>query len=351
MTSTIKKLGLLDRYLTVWILLAMAVGVLVSHFIPASRLLVAHFNTHAGNWVIGVGLIIMMYPPLAKVRYSAVPRVFKNTKLLALSFLLNWLIGPALMFLLAIIFLRNSPHLMVGLILIGLARCIAMVIVWNDLAKGSSEYCAGLVAFNSLFQILLYATYAYFFITVLPPLFGLPVMLVSFSMANIAESVSIYLGIPFVLGAVTRFYLVGKRGEQWYIEHFLPKISPLTLIALLFTIFVIFVVNGDKLIQLPLQALQVVIPLLIYFLLMFLIAFFMAYKSKATYEETVSLSFTAASNNFELAIAVAIAVFGLQSSEAFVGVIGPLVEVPVLIGLVNVALLLKQKLTFRSNSL
>lgn len=339
----VRNLNFTDRYLTIWVLMAMVAGIIISYCFPSSQNLIAIFNTHSGNGLIGFGLIMMMYPPLAKVRYSAIPKVFQNKKILLLSFILNWLIGPILMFILAIIFLRHNSHLMVGLILIGLARCIAMVIVWNELAKGSREYCAGLVAFNTIFQILFYALYVYFFITILPTWFGLSGSNMQISMFDIAKNVGIYLGIPFLLGAITRVILINLQGENWYKQIFLPKISPLTLIALCLTIFLIFIVNGDRLIELPLQAIHVAIPLLIYFLLMFLIAFFIAYKNKANYEQNIALSFTAASNNFELAIAVAIAVFGLQSAEAFVGIIGPLVEVPVLLSLVKVALFFKRK--------
>ncbi|MBK2126339.1 ACR3 family arsenite efflux transporter [Fangia hongkongensis] len=338
-----KKLHFLDRYLTLWIFLAMLVGVLLSVWMPSVKEVIGSFDTTSGNWLIGLGLIVMMYPPLAKVRYKSMPKVFKNTRILLLSFLLNWLIGPVLMFVLAIIFFHNEPHYMVGLILIGIARCIAMVIVWNDLAKGSTEYCAGLIAFNSIFQIIFYSAYAYIFITVLPDLLGLQSSVVNISMLEIAKSVGIYLGIPFVLGILTRMILIPLKGEKWYTGQFMAKLSPLTLIALLFTILVMFATKGDDVVHLPLQAVKVIIPLAIYFMIIFFIAFFLAYKLKARYEESVSVSFTAASNNFELAIAVAIAVFGIHSIEAFVGVIGPLVEVPVLISLVNVALWIKKK--------
>ncbi len=347
--NKIKKLGFIDRYLTIWVILAIILGIIVSYYFPSSKNLITIFNTHSGNSLIGFGLIAMMYPPLAKVRYSVILKIFKNKRILLLSFILNWLIGPILMFFLAIIFLHHNSHLMAGLILIGLARCIAMVIVWNDLAKGSREYCAGLIAFNTIFQILFYALYVYFFITVLPTWLGFSRNIVEISMSDITKNVGIYLGIPFLLGGSTRVIMIKLKGENWYNKVFLPKISPLTLIALCLTVFLIFIVNGNKLIELPLQAIQVAIPLLIYFLLMFLIAFFIAYKNKANYEQNIALSFTAASNNFELAIAVAIAVFGLQSLEAFVGVIGPLVEVPVLLGLVNVALFFKRKWYYSQN--
>ncbi len=343
MKENTKKLGFLDRYLTLWIFAAMLLGVLISFVYPNMKHVISDFDTGSGNWLIGIGLILMMYPPLAKVKYKSMPTVFKNTRILVLSLVQNWLIGPVLMFILAVIFFHNQPHFMAGLILIGLARCIAMVIVWNDLAKGSREYCAGLVAFNSAFQIIFYAAYAYIFITVIPKFISLESSVVHISMVDIAQSVGIYLGIPFVAGILTRAILIPLIGEQWYSEIFMPKISPLTLIALFFTIALMFTTKGDQIISLPLQVIKVAIPLSIYFLIMFFISFWMSYKFKATYEQSVSLSFTAASNNFELAIAVAIAVFGIHSAEAFVGVIGPLVEVPVLISLVNVALWIRQK--------